>query len=380
MKKRALWLNVLLIFLLLTACNARLDGTEPAEFRVACFGCKEMFSSGQLNADFGLCQDCMIQVGANYCKKCNSPCYARDMVCGLCQNCSAPTEETASIVGGNDEEFCLGCGSNFDTGSFIDGRCRSCWKSTFRCEKCNLPYSVAQVFYSLCFSCQDWSVPRCGFCGKDMTDEGGVSAICKGCDDTRCDECGTTIKQPWDNNGLCDDCHAASQRCIKCGTDSNEYDGYCYYCHPDFGFECVRCGFYYPAHRPADEICPGCKCDECGAILAAEDRDRGLCDSCAGICKSCGSDSNEYDGYCYYCHPDFENGCKRCGMDSNEYDGYCYYCHPDFGYECRICGYHRPEHRPADEICSSCKCGKCGAILEVEDRNNSLCDSCAGED
>ena len=46
--------------------------------------------------------------------------------------------------------------------------------------------------------------------------------------------------------------------CKACGEDIGDYDGYCYYCHPDFGFTCAKCGGFYPLHRPASGLCDVC--------------------------------------------------------------------------------------------------------------------------
>lgn len=286
MKKKIFWIILLLLMLLLSACTMKPVGKEPtqaeqlAQSGDVCLGCEEQYVSGQLNADFGLCRECMVREGATYCQNCKTPDYARNMTNGFCDACGITTEVTTSMPAVSEEALCAGCGRDFDTSTFIGGLCKECRESTCRCTKCNQPYSPNQASNYLCFSCQDWSVPRCGFCGKDMTNEGGVSGVCNGCDDEKCDKCGAILTTQWDNNGLCDDCYAATQGCIKCGVEANEYDGYCYYCHPDFGYTCVLCGNGYPEHRPADEICPRCRCDRCGAILAVPYGKDGLCDDC----------------------------------------------------------------------------------------------------
>ena len=94
MKKCGFWAFVLIALLLFSSCRAMTEEIEPTEFRVACFACKEKFTAGQLNTDFGLCQNCMIKVGAAYCQGCSAPCYTRDMVHGLCSTCNAASEET----------------------------------------------------------------------------------------------------------------------------------------------------------------------------------------------------------------------------------------------------------------------------------------------
>jgi len=49
-----------------------------------------------------------------------------------------------------------------------------------------------------------------------------------------------------------------------------------------------------------------------------------------------------------------EGMCKVCGLDLGTYDGYCYYCHPDFLFACLSCGYEQPYHRPENGLCEEC--------------------------
>ena len=49
-----------------------------------------------------------------------------------------------------------------------------------------------------------------------------------------------------------------------------------------------------------------------------------------------------------------EGMCKVCASDRGDYDGYCYYCHPDFLFTCAICGYEQPYHRPENGLCYDC--------------------------
>ena len=56
-----------------------------------------------------------------------------------------------------------------------------------------------------------------------------------------------------------------------------------------------------------------------------------------------------------------EGMCKVCGLDRGDYDGYCYYCHPDFLFTCAICGYEQPYHRPANGLCYECDAAQ-GAV------------------
>ena len=110
--------------------------------------------------------------------------------------------------------------------------------------------------------------------------------------------------------------------CTACGTAPGDYDGYCYYCHPDFGFTCSKCGNFYPAHRTSSGLCPDCE----------------------ALDATTGATPTVPDGMC-----------KACGLDYGDYDGYCYYCHPDFGFTCSKCGNFHPAHRTSSGLCPNCE-------------------------
>ena len=57
-----------------------------------------------------------------------------------------------------------------------------------------------------------------------------------------------------------------------------------------------------------------------------------------------------------------EGMCKVCGTDYGDYDGYCYYCHPDFLFTCLGCGYEQPYHRPANGLCYECDAAVADAV------------------
>ena len=345
MKKYGVWAIVLIALLLFAGCSAKPEGTEPTEFRVACFECKEMFTAGQLNTDFGLCQGCMVKVGASYCQECSAPCYIRDMIHGLCTTCNAASKEntvesetitepettvepenTVAVdmvncnlcgrpIASSEAKggYCPGCyiqsnyhedERNFATCDYcgvtygysdplVGGACQSCWNGfAGLCKTCGRPYRDGDGFESLCYSCQDKYGPKCRVCGDDLTYQGGV-------------------------DGLCYACYDAANSCKECGADLTyqNYDGYCYYCHPSFGHICSNCGQYMPYHRPDDGICSFCKCSKCGAILAPGDED-GLCDDCyeePEICPSCNVYTVYKDGLCYWCQPETEFICSICG-------------------------------------------------------------------
>ena len=113
--------------------------------------------------------------------------------------------------------------------------------------------------------------------------------------------------------------------CLECGSAESIYDGYCYYCHPDFMFLCVRCGCLWPAHRTPSEMCDLCIEDVKNGAPKNLNRKKVVTETCI----ECGDAPGEYDGYCYYCHPDFLFLCKKCGClwpAHRKPSGLCDYC------------------------------------------------------
>jgi len=429
MKKYGFWAMLLIALLLLAGCSEKPEGTEPTEFRVACFECKEKFVAGQLNTDFGLCQGCMVKVGAAYCQSCSAPCYIRDMTHGLCGSCNAAAEATTeperkqceycgqSILADYFvEDCCIGCycirqgkclRCKQDRENSNGGHCNFCADMRFFCASCSKPTIGKEMFLDLCMDCYGKAnstlvcCPLCGrdlapedirggycqdcrhqadyhedernfakcdycgitygysdplvggacqscwngfaglceTCGRPYRDGDGFESLCYSCQDKygpKCSVCGADLTYRGGIDGMCDDCYDAANSCKTCGTNLTyqNYDGYCYYCHPSFGATCVICGGQQPVHLPADGICDNCKCHKCGAILATPGGINGLCDDC-------------YDA---------ANSCKTCGTDLTyqNYDGYCYYCHPDFGfYCCKNCGAYFPAHEGG--LCPDCE-------------------------
>ncbi len=283
MKKQLLWISILLILLLLAACGAEPEVAEPTEFRVACFGCKELFVSGQLNADFGLCQDCMMRVGAAYCQDCSVPCYTRDMVLGRCQTCSASIEETTATPETTTEPettvavdtvCCNLCGRPIDRNESKDGYCNSCYaqnqyhedeKNFATCDNCGVTYGYADpLIGGVCEDCWAGFAGLCDTCGKPYRDGDGFESLCYSCQDKygpKCSVCGVDLTYQGGVDGMCYACYDAANSCKVCGADLTyqNYDGYCYYCHPDFGYTCIKCGYEQPEHRPADGLCHSCR-------------------------------------------------------------------------------------------------------------------------
>jgi len=99
-----------------------------------------------------------------------------------------------------------------------------------------------------------------------------------------------------------------SEKCFDCGEAEGLYDGYCYYCHPDFLFLCKRCGCLWPAHRTPDGMCTPCS----DAVKNGASKTIKKPKVSLDYCMECGQPGGEYDGYCYYCHPDFLFICKKC--------------------------------------------------------------------
>ena len=373
MKKKIFWIILLLLMLLLSACTVKPVGKEPtqaeqlAQSGDVCLGCEEQYVSGQLNADFGLCRECMVREGAIYCQDCNTPGYVRNMVYGRCQNCSASAKETTAepaveTVEAVDTVACVLCGRAITSSQSLGGFCAACYADMLRpeeeeeddkCRKCGVILGKWEGYDSLCSVC--FAIEMCDFCNayKVYKDD-----LCKYCYNYRTGD--------------------TSGECSKCGVDDVYKDGYCFYCHPSFSFECKKCGYGWPTLRPADGICPDCKCDECGAVLASRDDRDGLCDPCAlGRCRKCGTDYSEgYDGFCYYCHPNYGFTCTNCGQYIKEHrpsNGFCEYC---YGYFCLNCSGYVEDLRPADGICPDCKCDVCGKTYGVGEGYGGECLEC----
>lgn len=403
MKKYGFWAIMLIALLLFAGCSAKPEGTEPTEFRVACFECKEKFAAGELNTDFGLCQGCMVKVGAAYCQSCSAPCYIRDMTHGLCGNCSATIEETTTEPERSQcaycgrsiladylvEDYCIGCycirqgkclRCKQDREEPNGGHCNFCKDKRFFCASCRKLTKGEEMFLDLCMECYGKAnsvLVVCPLCGRDLAPEDIRGGYCQSCrhqadyhEDERnfakCDYCGVTYgySDPL-VGGACQSCwNGFAGLCETCGRPYRDGDGFeslCYSCQDKYG--------------------P--KCSVCGTDLTYRGGIEGMCDECyeaANSCKVCGEDLTyqNYDGYCYYCHPSFGYTCVRCGNEwpahrpesglcgqcqkkcalcgSGVYkDGYCYYCHPDFGFYCKKCGEYFPAHPTESGLCPQCE-------------------------
>lgn len=373
MKKQLLWISILLIFLLLAACAAKPEATEPTEFRVACFGCKELFVSGQLNADFGLCQSCMMEVGAAYCQSCSAPCYTRDMTHGLCRSCSATTEATTTAP---ERKQCEYCGLSILSDCFVDDCCIGCYCIRFgKCLHCTMdredPYSGHCEFcadkWFFCTSCSKPAKGKEMFLDLCMECYGKANSVL-----VSCPLCGRSIAPNEIKRGYCESCRAQADyhedernfaKCDYCGVtygyDDPLIGGACTSCWEGFAGLCDTCGRPYRDGDGFESLCYSCqdkygpKCSVCGTDLTYRGGIDGMCDDC-------------YDA---------ANSCKKCGSQTYK-DGYCYYCHPDFTWYCAVCGSQNPDYGPADKTCDYCKCVKCGASLTASGGNNGFCDDC----
>ena len=378
MKKQLLWISVLLIFLLLAACAAKPEATEPTEFRVACFGCKELFVSGQLNADFGLCQSCMMEVGAAYCQNCSAPCYTRDMIHGLCSDCSVSTQETTEL---EEKAQCTYCGQTVLLEYMVGDYCLTCnCMRNGKCLKCTENDHLTEGGY--CEQC----LTRDFICAGCRTRKPGSEAyknLCRECYGKEysvlviCPLCGRSIAPSEIKRGYCESCRAQAD-----------------YHEDERNFAtCDVCGITYGYSDPlVGGVCQSCwsegdgpigVCRTCGKAYG-DDGFEGLCFSCQDKygpkCSVCGTDltyRGGIDGMCDDCY-DAANSCKKCGSQTYK-DGYCYYCHPDFNWFCANCGQQNPDYGPADKLCDYCKCDRCDAVLTTPGGINGFCEQCDWE-
>lgn len=302
MKKLVFWMVILSLLLLFTACSTGKESNNPTEFRVACFGCKQEFPSGQLNADFGLCQDCMMKVGAAYCQNCAAPCYTRDMIQGLCQSCSDSRNETTALQESTsvpEMVTCEYCGYSVRSDCMIGDYCVGC-------------YSVRQ---GKCLRCTHNSRLsdgcHCAYCSENWF-------YCANCD-----------KRTAGNDmflDLCMDCYwrinSVFVPCPLCGasyTPQEMKDGYCPTCYPQASYdesneyECTCCGREYdPADGHYGGLCRSCYCEI-----------NGLCISCAARPSDGMGPSGMECSKCYY----KDNAtCAVCGYDFFKDDMYGEYC------------------------------------------------------
>ncbi len=161
-----------------------------------------------------VCTDCYDYYGKNIHKAMLQP---EPQECYLCRNIT-----TSGAYLENGEFACVQC-LNAPIPEYM-GRCQTCGRF----------YADGEGFESLCFECQDKYGPKCSVCGTDCTYRGTI-------------------------DGMCDDCYEASRMCTVCGATPGDYDGYCYYCHPDFGYTCSGCGRDQSEHRPASGLCWECR-------------------------------------------------------------------------------------------------------------------------
>ena len=166
------------------------------------------------------------------------------------------------------------------------------------CDTCGLPYAEGEGFEGLCFVCQEKYGPKCSTCGTDCTYRGTIDGMCDECWEKsqarECAQCGQMCLGSWVEQyyvcdicvqmracplcgkyyyiwdmfeGVCFDCDDPSGgeadgwdgMCIVCNCAPGDYDGYCYYCHPDFGFTCSECGYNQPYHKTENGLCYDCE-------------------------------------------------------------------------------------------------------------------------
>ena len=180
------------------ACSRCLNTPNP-EGMGRCYTCGQSYKDGE--GFEGLCFDCQDKYGPK-CSVCGTDCTYRGSIDGMCDDWWVAAQGVPEYVG--------------------------------TCMTCGQPYKDGEGFEGLCYSCQDKYGPKCSVCGADLTYQGG-------------------------EGGMCYACYEASRMCIVCGSTPGDYDGYCYYCHPNFGYNCSSCGRTWPAHRPEDGLCPDCR-------------------------------------------------------------------------------------------------------------------------
>lgn len=311
MKTKRIGVIALLLLLLLSGCGKQVEETQPTEFQVVCFGCKQAFSTGQLNPDFGLCQDCMMDVGAAYCQNCSAPCYTRDMIQGLCKTCHASAGETVTEPEVPEFVICKYCGysvrSDYMVGDYCAGcyamregkclrctylshmsdgaHCEHCSTNRFYCANCNKRIPGSEMFLDLCTDCY-WKVNSvlipCPLCGRSIAPSEVKGGFCHSCyAQSHYDETEPPTAPP-------------AFYCSACGRDfktaDDLYEGKCWSCYNEGKDLCVDCH-----KRPSDGLGPsGMECAECyykdNAACLGCGYDFWKDDMISGYCNSCYND------------------------------------------------------------------------------------------
>lgn len=196
---------------------------------------------------------------------------------GLCDTCGLPYAEGEGFEGlcfVCQEKYgpkCETCGTDCTYRGMTDGLCDDCYNRL--CHHCGTRgFSENDMRGELCVICSLMDI-TCAQCGKHCDFEGSwveTYFCCEICRQKRpCALCGKNY-YIWDMfEGVCYDCDDPSGGeadngygwCRGCGITliKNDRDGYCYYCHPDFGFICSKCGYEQPYHRTESGLCYNCE-------------------------------------------------------------------------------------------------------------------------
>lgn len=221
------------------------------------------------------------------------------------------------------------------------------------------------------------------------------------------------LDSPYTEDGICQNCYGSLQEtpcgfCVDCGATVKDpciFDPYhCTGCADASGILCSQCGQFL---QPAESICRMCSecywksgianahCTRCGKTLDAQSDAPTLCISCWNYmkygmlsnCEDCGIWCFSWEMYHYRCFTcngapcklggEDTTVCRSCGTklyDDQNYDGYCYYCSPNFGFECVKCGRLVPSHPTTSLLCCDCEqeepeilfyCSQCGVGCEL---------------
>ena len=276
----ALLLALCYLVSFLTGCGIDLLKSVSAQLPVCCSRCEQKFPALQINEDFGLCQQCLMDVGAAYCSTCGRPCYIRDMIQGLCSACSTQATEGAVIA---------------TTSPTIPVATEPAETIPVATE----PTTPEKL--------------KCKYCGRYVYSQYMIGDCCAGC--------------------LC----IREGKCLRCLSKNHTGDScYCDACQPLFP-RCKICNKEVPVFDSVMDVCSSCyiklngaviSCPLCGKSLFPYEVERGYCYSCriqadaheqVHKCKDCGRDRlalvEMADGRCEACYEKYMSVCPTCKLN-----------------------------------------------------------------
>ena len=258
MKKIIIWL-VVFALLFVSGCQQNTNDDDEKEVSMRCIACRKVFSEEEINADFGLCRACMLEAGATSCTQCTAPSYVKDMVEGMCKDCSASSETANGILLNTKCTYCsnsipaeytvgnccIGCYSIrqgvclkcLQQPRYADGsHCQTCKNSWSACASCGKMTAGSEMFRDICQGCylqKIGSLVICPLCGKSVFPSDVCDGFCSGC----------SAMADYDKKDEAE--QKPTYKCSTCGRGfsnaDNLYEGKCWSCYNSSKNLCIVC-------------------------------------------------------------------------------------------------------------------------------------------